>query len=41
VFVTVNFNVCKSAIALCFMYLNTRMIKRDCNQSTNKSNHPY
>jgi hypothetical protein len=27
--------VCKSAIALCL-----NVIKRDCNQSANKSNHP-
>jgi hypothetical protein len=33
--VTVNWKVCKSAIAL---YLN--VIKRDCDQSANKSNHP-
>jgi hypothetical protein len=32
---TVNWNVCKSAIAL---YLS--VIKRNCNQGGNKSNHP-
>jgi hypothetical protein len=32
---TVNYEVCKAAIAL---YLN--VIKRDCNQSVNKSNYP-
>jgi hypothetical protein len=34
-FATVNWKMCKSAIAL---YLN--MIKRTCNRSANKSNHP-
>jgi hypothetical protein len=33
-----NCNVCKSAIALYCLYLN--VIKRDCNQGANKSNHP-
>jgi hypothetical protein len=32
--VLVNWKVCKSAIAL------IDLIKRDCNQSANKSNHP-
>jgi hypothetical protein len=39
-FVTVNYNVCKSAIALYYLYLN--VIKRKCNQSANKSfRHAY
>jgi hypothetical protein len=36
--VTVNWKVCKSGIALYCLYLN--VIKRDCNQNSNKSNHP-
>jgi hypothetical protein len=32
---TANCKLCKSAIALCL-----GVIKRDCNQSANKSNHP-
>jgi diacylglycerol kinase len=35
VFVTVNYEVCNTAIE---SYLN--VIKRDCKQSANKSNHP-
>jgi hypothetical protein len=34
----VNWNVCKSAIALYCPYLS--VIKRGCNQGANKSNHP-
>jgi hypothetical protein len=36
--VTANWKVCKSAIALYFLYLN--VIKRGCNQSDSKCNHP-
>jgi hypothetical protein len=35
---SVNCKVCKSAIALYCLYLN--VIKRDCNESADKSNHP-
>jgi hypothetical protein len=34
----VEWKVCKSAIALYCLYSN--VIKRDCNPSANKSNHP-
>jgi hypothetical protein len=37
-FATVNWKVCKSAIALYCLYLS--VIKRSCNRSANKSNHP-
>jgi hypothetical protein len=33
-----NWKVCKSATALYCLYLN--VIKRDCNRSAKKSNHP-
>jgi hypothetical protein len=36
---TVKRKVCKSAIALYCLYLSV-IIKRDCNQCANKSNHP-
>jgi hypothetical protein len=38
VFVTVNYNVCKSGIALYCLYLN--VIKRDSNKCANKPNRP-
>jgi hypothetical protein len=35
---TVNWNVCKSAKALYYLYLS--VITRGCNRGANKSNHP-
>jgi hypothetical protein len=37
-FVTMNYNVSESVLSLYCIYLN--VIKRDCSQCANKSNHP-